>query len=958
MKKVLCLFLSMFILLNIVNMDILRINSSAEDNALEYATIKVVTNNTSGNNISNKVEDGFQTGADLITNQTETKLIKKNDKIYMSLDDICNFTRTKCIKNNNEYTLKQGLYEINVSIEANENAKVDSPLGKFNIQTLTENNLLYCEPEPLMSTLFADCKYYNNMLLIDLPQYTIGEAIDIDFTDYKSDVTCFGIDNTDNIVTGSVKWGLVAQRAYVSLVADIIVDANYGFFISSNDNNVKQYYYEAFNEVLSYDISSSVEKEETELYEQVKEFSSLLEQTKDGNISDTPFTDFYIHSYIGSYAHNGLKDKNSISMFNDTIKDLSTNGKVNEKINSYLNQSGVDVVTNVLFNSILEYIKRSSYDKKVLQMFKTLHSEEIINKYNIPLSANGQFFFQCARDYYNSCGSFDEIVKEVTLNESMNKFSEIILKGVFYWATGGASQEFFETYETILSAEKLREANSSFKPIEKINNSAKYFWLAKMQEASYITLYKIAEKLNKDLTYELIEDYIRNLDFYNRISAVMIETLDDSYQLPTATEREKDLAENSKKYINDLCRSIYKLENCDYNLPSEKELKNKTCDVFKKFFTAEPVETTATTQTTVTTTETTTVTTTTTVTPPTYDVNIIDSGNCGADRDNVKWELYENGTLRIYGKGDMENYDYRGTPWYYKNTIINNVIIENGISSIGSEAFSDCEQIKSITISDSITNIGNSAFNGCLNLKLITIPNDVTSIGEHAFAYCKSLETITLPDSVTSIENSTFTTCTSLKSITVPNSITSIGNFAFAYCSNLKSITIPNNVKNIGALAFTGCKSLEAITIPDNVINIENSTFEGCINLKTIIIPDSVTSIENYAFLRCQSLETIIIPNSVTNIGNYAFDYCTSLKSIAIPDSVTSIGMGAFNKCQQLETIFIPNGILSIEELTFQNCINLTDIYYAGTQEEWNDISIGSYNDCLTKATIHYNSIS
>ena len=315
-----------------------------------------------------------------------------------------------------------------------------------------------------------------------------------------------------------------------------------------------------------------------------------MEKTQGRDVSDTPFTDFYISSYIDSYAKKRLKDNNSLSVFNDTIRDLTTNGRINEKLNSYLNQSGKDVLTNILFNSALEYVKRNSYDRKVLEMFKTLYSENTVNKYNISFNETGQFFFQCARDYYNSCGSFDEIIKEVTFDESINKFSEMIIKGLFSVTTAGKSQEIFETYETVLTAEKLQESNSSFKPIEKINNSAKYFWLAEMQYTTVLTLEKISKKAEESLNSEDMANLVSNFDFYNRVSAVMIKTLADSYQLPTTTKREKDLIANSQQYINELCQNVYKLEYCEYNLPTKEELNNKNCDVFNNFFSKQPIE--------------------------------------------------------------------------------------------------------------------------------------------------------------------------------------------------------------------------------------------------------------------------------------------------------------------------------------------------------------------------------
>ena len=346
-----CFLLSIFTILNIVNVDILRISVSAESNTLEYATIKVITNN-----ISEKIAEGAQTGVDIKTkNEKKTTLIKKDNKIYMSLDDICEFTRAKKENANNKCILKQGQQEITILIEANGNAKLKSLYGDFDIQTITENNIVYCEPEPLMSILFADCTYYDGALLIGLPQYTIYEAINFDYSKYHSDILSYGIDENDNMGTGLIKWGLSIQRMYVSLLSDIVVDANYGYF--ATDNTIRQYYYEAFNEVLGYDIYSneSVIEEETKTYEKINELGSFIEKTHGGDISDTPFTDFYISSYIDFYAKKGLKDDNSLSIINDTIRDLATNGRTNEKLSSYLNQSGKDVLTNILFNSFLDY---------------------------------------------------------------------------------------------------------------------------------------------------------------------------------------------------------------------------------------------------------------------------------------------------------------------------------------------------------------------------------------------------------------------------------------------------------------------------------------------------------------------------------------------------------------------------------------------------------------------------
>jgi hypothetical protein len=99
----------------------------------------------------------------------------------------------------------------------------------------------------------------------------------------------------------------------------------------------------------------------------------------------------------------------------------------------------------------------------------------------------------------------------------------------------------------------------------------------------------------------------------------------------------------------------------------------------------------------------------------------------------------------------------------------------------------------------------------------------------------------------------------------------------------------------------------------------------------------------------------VTIGNNVTSIGDGTFKGCTGLTSITIPDSVTSIGGDAFLSCTGLTSVTIGNSVTSIGNSAFYRCTSLTDVYYTGTEKEWNAITIGSYNDPLKKATIHYN---
>lgn len=198
---------------------------------------------------------------------------------------------------------------------------------------------------------------------------------------------------------------------------------------------------------------------------------------------------------------------------------------------------------------------------------------------------------------------------------------------------------------------------------------------------------------------------------------------------------------------------------------------------------------------------------------------------------------------------------------------------------------------------------------------------------------------ITIPDTidgkkVTTIGVSAFSDCNSLTSITIPDSVTTIEYCAFYFCSNLTSITIPDSVTTIRMHVFWGCRSLTSITIPDSVTIIDFGTFRDCTNLTNVSIPNSVTTIRHRAFGNCTSLTNITIPDSVTNINDFAFYGCTSLTDITIADNVTTILNYAFN-----------------------NCTSLADVYFEGSKEQWNNIKISEGNECLTNATIHFNSI-
>ena len=327
---------------------------------------------------------------------------------------------------------------------------------------------------------------------------------------------------------------------------------------------------------------------------------------------------------------------------------------------------------------------------------------------------------------------------------------------------------------------------------------------------------------------------------------------------------------------------------------------------------------------------------------------------------------------------------------YLNGELVTELVLPNGVESIGSYAFSGYKKLTSITIPDSVTSIGASVFQNCSNLTEIYYTGDVAGWCEMSRldAILSSARTLyidgeklegdlVIPDGVTSIRGHAFHNCHSLTSVTIPDSVTSIGDSAFRYCIGLTSITIPGSVTSICDNAFFDCGGLTSVTIPDGVTSIGDGVFSFCIELTSVTIPDSVTSIGDNAFYRCGRLTSVAIGNGVTSIGDLAFYDCDSLKynqydnayylgnennpyvvlikavntgvtsceingstriiygafsgcdsltSITIPDSVTSIGYGAFSGCSSLTSITIPDSVTSIGRGAFDGCRGLTSI--------------------------------
>ena len=303
-------------------------------------------------------------------------------------------------------------------------------------------------------------------------------------------------------------------------------------------------------------------------------------------------------------------------------------------------------------------------------------------------------------------------------------------------------------------------------------------------------------------------------------------------------------------------------------------------------------------------------------------------GYCGNVATNVYYEITGEGTDKtltirknpyIASNSDFRMADYSSfeTRWSGERYNIKTVVIEDGVTTIGDNAFFDFTNLTSVTIPDGVESIRLNAFNGCSSLTSVTIPASVTFIDDDAFRGCSSVASYTLLDGNTAYTSDgralfnldgtmliVYPAANNATSYTIPSSVTTVYDYAFYGSSHLTSVTIPNSVTTIGQFAFEQCSGLTSVTIPNNVTVIKLHTFYGCSGLTSVTIPNSVTIIDNSAFAECSSLTSVTIPNSVTTIETEAFSYCSSLTSVTIPASVKSLDLSVFLQCRNLANVY------------------------------------------------------
>ena len=348
-------------------------------------------------------------------------------------------------------------------------------------------------------------------------------------------------------------------------------------------------------------------------------------------------------------------------------------------------------------------------------------------------------------------------------------------------------------------------------------------------------------------------------------------------------------------------------------------------------------------------------------------------GQCG---ENAFFGINRDKELVIAGEGatydfiQTENIEDGGTPWQFWADGFTDVIVDEGITVLGENAFFEMDNFTNVTLPSTLKTIGWYAFNNCDGLTHIEFPDGLMNILSYSFYDCDNLTQVKLPAALRTVSASTFAGCNALATVTLPDSLTEIGANAFSGCESLTEIIIPDQVTIIENGAFANCDGLTTVVIPASVtslsgfahcsnlqtVQLNNSgvinidAFSQCYKLTNVIIPDTITEISNGAFYECLALTEIIIPESVTHIRNNAFSRCHGLKSAYIY-SKGPIGFRAFDECDALSKVVLSEGITLIDSYAFGKCVSLTELVIPSTVTE---IQNYAFDECENLKTITF----
>ncbi len=379
--------------------------------------------------------------------------------------------------------------------------------------------------------------------------------------------------------------------------------------------------------------------------------------------------------------------------------------------------------------------------------------------------------------------------------------------------------------------------------------------------------------------------------------------------------------------------------------------------------------------------------------PPYWDWNKTEAGGTTESRRQIKRVIIKSGVTTI-GGGALRDLDG-----------LEEISIASTVESIGPWAFDNDTAIKSITIPKSVKSIGERAFYECYALQNVNVASgnsDYKSVngvlftkdGSQMIYYGagRTASSYAVPAGVKVLHPSTFSYAQALTEVTLPDGLEEIRDWAFGH-TGLKRVYLPSTLKKVDYCAFGGCDNLKDIyydgtaskwkkvkidpsyddyllgvtihfsdgTVDDTLSSLvrrgkcgEDLTWS--LNTDGVLVIEGKGAMEDYAQMTETRYDEWGYPSTQVKYYTYPWrDVADSILAVRIEKGVTSIGNMAFTAIGSLRSVFLPISLKSVVYGAFHDT-GLRDVYYAGTQAQWNAVSKGQYNAPLIDARFHFNS--
>ncbi len=315
---------------------------------------------------------------------------------------------------------------------------------------------------------------------------------------------------------------------------------------------------------------------------------------------------------------------------------------------------------------------------------------------------------------------------------------------------------------------------------------------------------------------------------------------------------------------------------------------------------------------------------------------------CG---DNLTWELSsDKKVLTIEGYGDMWDFTLTDMtnntiPWKSAYTTIEQVILPDGITSIGDYAFFNHRQLTTISLPSSLTRIGMYAF-ARNAFSYIAIPDAVAYIGDYAFAYATNISSIDLPKNLSYLGTDVFINCSALKTVNynavncqLPDNYDT-GNPFYSVRSQITSFNIGNEVQVLPAGLCYKMTNISSVTLPLSLTTLNGNAFYGCSKLSTIAIPKNMNYIGKDVFAACSKLTSVVWNAKTcelagTSTTNTPFrSICEQITSFIIGDDVETLPIGCCFGMTKLTSVTIPAQLKAIGVYCFHTCSSLKTVRF------------------------------